>query len=132
MNSSERPRSLTPELIRQLLNHQARADLSSEYVRLMEIYCVVKAGGSAAQIAVTQRLEATECAALTAEIQALSTQPDKTGRIQVLQQEIQEIERSVAHRLAYLRKIQPQEEANVRSCLPLIEHYFATLGQRHD
>jgi hypothetical protein len=132
MNSSERPRSLTPELIRQLLNHQARADLSSEYVRLMEIYCVVKAGGSAAQIAVTQRLEATECAALAAEIQALSTQPDKTGRIQVLQQEIQEVERSVAHRLAYLRKIQPQEEANVRSCLPLIEHYFATLGQRHD
>ena len=55
MDISEIKRSLTPDLIEQLLDPEARVEMSSAYVRLMEIYCVVKAGGVAAQIEVAQQ-----------------------------------------------------------------------------
>ncbi|MGF1458899.1 MAG: hypothetical protein ACFBSG_07710 [Leptolyngbyaceae cyanobacterium] len=125
-------RSLTPELIRQLLHQEARADRSADYVRLMEIYCVVKAGGIKAQIAAAQHLKATECRALQEEITALSATADKTNRIAALHQEIQEVERSTAHRIAYLNNINEVEAANVHSCIALIEAYFARLGQTHE
>ena len=129
MDSFDRQRSLTPALIQQLLDHHVRAEMSSEYVRLMEIYCVVKAGGIATQIEVAHRLEAAERATLQQEIAALTAQADQGNRVRALQQEIIEVQRSVASRLAYLRSIDPQEEAHVRGCMPLIDAYFASLGQ---
>lgn len=120
-------RSLTPELIRQLLDKDTRAELSTDYVRLMEIYCVVRAGGADAQISAAQHLAETERVELLAEIKQLSDQPDQESRIESLRQEITEVERSVGHRIAYLQEIDAGEEANVRSCLPLIEAYFAQL-----
>lgn len=122
-------RSLTPELIPQLLDQNVRAELSAEYVRLMEIYCVVKAGGTLAQIAAAQRLEAAEKSALQAAIAELIAQAAPSPRIEALRQEVQEIERSIAHRIAYLQSIDPQEEVNVRSCAALIDVYFAQLGK---
>ena len=132
MKPSDRTRSLTPKLIHQLLNSHARADLSADYVRLMEIYCVVKAGGVAAQSDVARRLEQSERSALQAEMAALSDQAEMAGRVRALQQEIQEVERSVANRLAYLQNIDPQEETAVRSCITYIDRYFTNLGQTHD
>jgi len=132
MEPSDSPRSLTPELIQTLLNDTARADFSSEYVRLMEIYCVVKAGGVAAQIEVAHRLKQSERLALQAEIDALTKQPDAAGRVESLQQEIEEMEQSIANRVAYLQSIDPQEEAHIRSCMPLIDNYFAHLGKSHE
>lgn len=94
----------------------------------MEIYCVVKIGGTLTQIAAAQRLEATERAALLAEIAEVPTQASTESRVAALRQEIQEVERSVAHRIAYLQSIDPQEERNVHSCLSLIDAHFANLG----
>lgn len=124
---SQVTRSLTPELIRQLLERSARTERSSEYVRLMEIYCVVKAGGVSAQIAAARQLEEKERLTLRQEMALLIQQADPTNRVQALEQEVQEVERSVSHRIAFLKNINPQEEANVRSCLPLIDDYFASL-----
>jgi hypothetical protein len=128
MDTSQGQRSLTPDRVQQLLSEEGRSQSSADYVRLMEIYCVVKAGGTAAQVSAAQRLEATERATLLAEIEALSAQADQTSRIKALHQEIQEVGRSVAHRIAYLHSIDPQEEASVRSCVALIDTYFANLG----
>lgn len=123
------PRSLTPELVCQLLDSQARADRPADYVRLMEIYCVVKVGGVAAQIEAAKRLEQTERENLQAEIATLRSPAAPESRIHALHQEIQELERSIAHRIAFLQQIDPHEESVVRSCLPLIDQYFAELGQ---
>lgn len=128
MDISQVRRSLTPSRVQQLLNEGGRAQQSVDYVRLMEIYCVVKTGGTAAQVLAAQRLEATERAALLAEIAALSAQGDQGSRVAALRQEIQEVERSVAHRIAYLHRIDPQEEASVQSCMTLIDAHFANLG----
>lgn len=127
--TSEVTRSLTPELIRQLLNRDARAEMSADYVRLMEIYCVVKAGGVSAQVEAARRLEQSEQMALQQEIETLMTQPDTAGRVRALQQEVQELKRSVAIRIAYLKSINTQEESSVRSCIPIIDAYFASLGK---
>jgi hypothetical protein len=115
---------LTPDLIRQLLKDDLRAKTPSAYVRLMEIYCVVRGGGAAAQIEAAYHLEQTERSLLLKDIEALTTQPDSEGRIRALQQEIWELERSTASRVHYLRGIDLQEEANVRSCLADINSYF--------
>jgi len=125
---AQRQRSLTPDRIQQLLSDNGRSLSSADYVRLMEIYCVVKAGGTAAQVSAAQRLAATERAALLAEIEELSAQAAQGNRIEALRQEIQEVERSVAHRIAYLHSIDPQEAASVQSCMALIDTYFANLG----
>ncbi|NEQ47991.1 MAG: hypothetical protein F6K00_32450 [Leptolyngbya sp. SIOISBB] len=121
-------RSLTPDFILQVLVQNGSTEFSADYRRLMEIYCVVKIGGTLTQIAAAQRLEATERAALLAEIAAVPTQASTESRVAALRQEIQEVERSVAHRIAYLQSIDPQEERNVHSCLSLIDAHFANLG----
>jgi hypothetical protein len=121
-------RPLTPDLIHQLLARDARAEMPADYVRLMEIYCVVKAGGRVAQIEAARRLEETEKAGLRQEIAELSQQPEAEGRVRALQHEIQELERSIANRISYLAAIAPQEEAMVRQCLPDIDAYFERLG----
>lgn len=127
MPSYDMSRLLTPELICQLLDKDARAGLSTDYVRLMEIYCVVKAGGVNAQVSAARHLEEAERAAMLIEITELSKQTDQASRIESLRQEMAEVERSATHRIAHLSAIDPQEEANVRSCLPLIDVYFANL-----
>ena len=124
------PRSLTPETISQLLAQSPHAELSADYKRLMEIYCVVKTGGTAAQLAAAQQLQATEQAVLEADIAQLSSQAHTENQVAALRQEIQEVQRSVAHRVAYLHSIAPQEEDAVRECLPAIETHFAQLNTR--
>ena len=123
-------RSLTPDRIPQLLAARQSAELAADYVRLMEIYCVVKAGGTAAQVAAARHLEETERAALLAEIADLSHQADQASRVEALRQEIQEVERSVAHRIAYLHSIDSQEEASVQRCMTLIDAHFAERGNQ--
>ncbi|MDB9524546.1 hypothetical protein PN498_00975 [Oscillatoria sp. CS-180] len=130
MTSPGTARSLTPELIRQLLDSDARAEMSSDYVRLMEIYCVVKAGGVAAQIAVARQLQDTEQSMLRQEINALVNQTEMSSRVRALRQEIQELEYSINSRVSYLQSINAQEETNVRSCISIIDNYFANLGNR--
>lgn len=118
-------RSLTPELIQQLLADNGAAECLADYQRLMEIYCVVKVGGTSAQIVAAQRLQEAEQAALEAEIAAVATQANPENRVAALRQEIQEVEYSVTHRINYLHRIDPQEERTVRSCLSLIDAHFA-------
>lgn len=124
METTPTSQPLTRASIRNLLNRDARSPVSADYMRLMEIYCVVKAGGVAAQRAVAQRLEATEKEALLAAVQLLSVQPNTTNQVQALHQEIQELALSVASRLQYLATIDPAEEAIVQDCLPDIDAYF--------
>ena len=136
MENAQANQPLTPELIRHLLANAAHftafeaepTPLMSTYRRLMEIYCVIKAGGIEAQREVAHRLEATERAALLAEIQTLAAQPSMESRVRALQQEIWELEQSVASRLNYLDTIDVQEAAIVQRCLPEIDAYFKALG----
>ena len=129
MDTSETKRSLTPELIERLLAPEARVEMSPAYVRLMEIYCVVKAGGVATQIEVAKQLQQREQTALQKEIAALVHQPPMVSRIEALQQEMREVERSVSNRVVYLQSIDAVEEANVQHCLAMIDGYFANLGK---
>ncbi|MEL6383579.1 MAG: hypothetical protein AAFQ89_14225 [Cyanobacteria bacterium J06626_18] len=124
MKTTPATQPLTPELIRELLQSDAQTRESAEYVRLMEIYCVVKAGGIAEQIEVARRLEALEKAALQEEIKALSEQAGSDNRVQALEQEIQELEQSIAVRIQYLSTIRADEEAIVHSCLSEVDAYF--------
>lgn len=121
MKTTQVDSPLTAERIRGLLMTHPRSHLSPDHIRLMEIYCVVKAGGKAAQTAVAEGLQKQETAVLRAEIQSLSIQPNAESRIQALQQEIQELETAMADRLEYLATITAEEEAAVRHCLPDIE-----------
>ena len=125
------PRSLTPEIISQLLAQQDGTARSAEFERLMEIYCVVKAGGTAAQVTATQQLQATEQTALETEIAHLLSQANTGNQVAALRQEIQEVQRSVAHRVAYLQSIDPQEERTVEDCLPAIDAHFTQVNATH-
>lgn len=127
--ASDISRSLTPDLIEQLLAPEARVEMSPAYVRLMEIYCVVKAGGVATQIEVARQLQQREQTALQQEIATLGHQPPMASRVEALQQEIREVERSVLNRVVYLQSIDATEEANVQRCLAMIDGYFANLGK---
>ena len=127
METTHATQPLTSELIRNLLTQEAQSQMSPAYVRLIEIYCVVKIGGVAMQMEVARKLEETEKTALLKDIQALSAQSGTESRIHALRQEIQELERSVANRLGYLSTIAPQEEAQVRDCLSEIDSYFKSL-----
>jgi hypothetical protein len=97
----------------------------------MEIYCVVKAGGTAAQLAAAQKLQATEQTALEAQITQLLPQANSANQVAALRQEIQEVQRSVAHRVAYLQSIDPQEERTVQDCLSMIDAHFAQVNDPH-
>jgi hypothetical protein len=121
--------ALTPERIDQVLKTAQVSDpLPAEYGRLLEIYCVVKAGGVAVQQAVVERLEAQEQALLDQEIQTLRGQPDSESSIEFLQQEIQELQQAMADRRTYLATIPPAEEAAVRDCIGAIEAHFQAKG----
>ncbi len=121
------PALITPDRIPVLLATVTAGTLPPDYQRLLEIYCVVKAGGVAVQRQVAQRLEETERAAIAVEIQALRAQPhqpDRDSRIRALEQEILELQQSIRDRCAYLGTIQPTEEAAVRQCLATIDSHF--------
>lgn len=125
MEPSPNDLTLTPERIYGALDNTQRGDPPSpEYSRLLEIYCVVKAGGVAIQQSVVTRLEQQEQATLTAEIQALEGQGGNGSQIESLKQEIQELQQAMADRRAYLATVPPEEEAAVRDCLAAIEAYF--------
>ena len=116
---------LTRDRIRALLQAGPTGP-TAEYERLMEVYCVAKAGGIATQVAVAQRLEETETAVLLTEIEAIAAQPDRASRVQALQQEIEELKRSVADRVDYLSALDPQALAVVESCLSEMDAHFAS------
>lgn len=129
MNSPDVRRSLTPELIQRLLNKDARAEMSTDYVRLMEIYCVVKAGGAAAQIAVAKQLQEAEESAMLSEIETLADQIEMGGRVRALKQELRDLEYAMTSRISYLQGIDSREETIVRGCIPIIDDYFSNLTQ---
>lgn len=124
METTPSPTELTADRIRALLAMGPDAVALPEYQRLLEIYCVVKAGGLAAQVAVIQRLETLEAAALAAEIAALQTQAASSNRIQALEQERWELQQSIRDRRHYLSTIHPAEAAAVADCLMDIEAHW--------
>lgn len=119
---------LTPERIRALLKAGTDARATPAYQRLLEIYCVVKAGGLATQVAVAQRLQQQEQAVLNAEIASLRTQANSDSRIQALEQERWELDQAIGDRLHYLSTIHPEEAAALAACLTDIDTHF--LGQQ--
>lgn len=124
---------ITPERIRTLLEQlQGAGPASPDYYRLMEIYCVVKAGGRGAQMEAARQLEQRERAELEAAIQALPPTAVNASRVEALQQEIQELQTAIAQRLSYLKSISTAEEAAVRQCLNDIEAHFQGQGGSHD
>ena len=115
---------LTPDHIRALLGAGADAITTPAYQRLLEIYCVVKAGGLTAQVAVAQRLQQQEQSALDTEIASLRTQANGGSRIQALEQERWELDQAIGDRLHYLSTIRPEEAAAVAACLTDIDAHF--------
>ncbi|MBD0337140.1 MAG: hypothetical protein ICV62_16755 [Cyanobacteria bacterium Co-bin13] len=89
--------------------------------RLMEIYCVVKAGGVQVQTEAAQAHLSRELAQLKAELAEAETQRPNSSRSAILHQEIEDLRRSVHWRLTRLRGIDPNEEAAVAACLTEIE-----------
>ena len=85
-----------------IANHSTEDDtiLLNTYYRLMEIYCMVKAGGVKGQIEAAQTLLAREKVALEAEIAAVNHSDSLPNQISLLQQEILEL--GALHRLANL------------------------------
>jgi hypothetical protein len=116
--------SLTSEQIRALLAAGSAAITTPAYQRLLEIYCVVKAGGLTAQVAVAQRLQQQEQAVLDADIASLRTQAHSDSRIQALEQERWELEQAIGDRLHYLSTIRPEEAVAVAACLAEIDAHF--------
>jgi hypothetical protein len=115
---------LTPERIRALLKAGTDARATPAYQRLLEIYCVVKAGGLTAQVAVAQRLQQQEQTVLEAEIASLRTQAHSDSRIQALEQERWELDQAIGDRLHYLSTIRPEEAVAVAACLAEIDAHF--------
>ncbi|MEO0536882.1 MAG: hypothetical protein AAF215_23855 [Cyanobacteria bacterium P01_A01_bin.123] len=95
-------------------------DVWQDYQRLMEVYCVVKAGGVAVQVEAAQALLQRETTLLEAEIATLF--PEETHhRAAMLRQEIQDLKNSVHWRIEQLQQILPEEEAVVRGVIVAIE-----------
>lgn len=97
-----------------------------QFQKLMEIYCVVKAGGLKVQIEAARAFLNRETAKTEAEIAQLQMQEDPDNQaVQSLHEEIAELHRSVSWRLAILQSIHPDEEAAVNNCLAEIEQWMA-------
>lgn len=140
MKTTPTPVPLATAQILALLSPTLAANPTPAYQRLLEIYCVVKAGGIAAQVATVKRFEAQERADLGAQIAALEagtagteagTDGDcsRDSQRQALAQEVVELERSVGDRLTYLSSILPEEEAAVYQCLAEIEAHLQRQAQ---
>ena len=131
MSFSPSSSSLTPEQIRSILQTLLDAPRSAAemqasdwqtYQRLMEIYCVVQAGGVQVQIEAAQYSLNQQRQELLAQ-----TQPD---RPELLQQELSDLERATAWRIQQLQAIAPEEEAAVKVCFPEIEAFLTAWTTR--
>lgn len=96
-------------------------------VRLMEIYCVVKAGGVQIQVEAAQAHLARETAKLELEISGLESQGLNSRHAA---QDLTELHNSVTWRLALLQDITPEEEAAVVAHLPDLERQLLS-PRRH-
>ncbi|ASC71054.1 hypothetical protein XM38_020040 [Halomicronema hongdechloris C2206] len=119
---------LTPTHIQALL--QEPIPDRQAYGRLMEIYCVVKAGGVRVQIEAASGHLARQQWRLEKTISELSCHHAHHPQIPILRQEVAELRRSVAWRIDFLRTIHPQEEAAVQQHLAAIEAYVAAQGEQ--
>lgn len=129
MHTTPAPALTHPDRVRSLLCHDPAVVASRDYQRLLEIYCVVKAGGLALQMETTERLEQLERAALDAEIAALPIDAGADSRRRALEQEVLELQQSTRDRLAYLRSILPEEAEAVAACLGEIDAHFLQRGR---
>lgn len=91
--------------------------------RVMEIYCVVKAGGVQVQQEAAQAHLARETASITAEMAALQGQ-GADQQIASLRQELTDLEQTVHWRLALLQAIHPDEEEAVAQHLSRLEQHL--------
>lgn len=92
-----------------------------KYQRLMDVYAVVKSGGTVAQIQAANEYRNRERDAITRRLSQLSNQPEATDEYLRLQREAQELESSTRWRISKLKDIQPEEETAVREYLLEIE-----------
>ena len=97
------------------------SDYLDKYQRLMDIYAVVKSGGTEAQIQAAKNHCGREREAITRRLSQLSQQPEATDEYLRLLHESQEIESSTNWRISHLKDIHPEEESAVRDYLPEIE-----------
>jgi hypothetical protein len=89
--------------------------------RLMDIYCVVKAGGVNVQVEAAQAHLHRELTQLKADLAAAEADDPGGSQSHSLLQEIEDLHRSVNWRLTRLQSIDPAEEAAVAACLTEIE-----------
>lgn len=92
-----------------------------KYQRLMDVYAVVKSGGTAAQIQAVNHHWDREREAITRRLNQISNQPEATDEYLRLLHEAQELEHSTRWRINHLKDIHPDEEIAVREYLPEIE-----------
>ncbi|MEM9265795.1 MAG: hypothetical protein AAGA46_09755 [Cyanobacteria bacterium P01_F01_bin.13] len=108
-----------------VLSNPVVKDVDSNYLdkyqRLMDIYAVVKSGGTAAQIQAAKDHCGREREAITRRMNQISKQPEATDEYLRLLHEAQEIESSTHWRINHLKDIHPEEETAVRDYLPEIE-----------
>ncbi|MEA5462906.1 hypothetical protein [Leptothoe sp. PORK10 BA2] len=110
---------------RDVLSHPIVQDVDSTYLdkyqRLMDIYAVVKSGGTEAQIQAAKAYCGREHQAITQRLNQISNQPEATDEYLLLLHEAQELERSTHRRINQLQDIHPEEELAVREHLVDIE-----------
>lgn len=115
------------ELLTQLRQGSASGATSSEtnaaLRRVMEIYCVVKAGGVQVQQEAAQAHLTRETANIKAAIAALQGQ-GADQQITSLRQELADLEQTVHWRLTLLQAIHPDEERVVSQYLSSLEAEF--------
>ncbi|WP_346291486.1 hypothetical protein [Sphaerothrix gracilis] len=104
------------------------ATLTQHHRHLMEVFCVVKAGGVAGQIEAAQALLQREQAELEADLAAAAAAAD-ADRVSAVNQELRELHRSIGWRIDLLQTIHPQDEALVQTHLSHIERVFAAVAQ---
>ncbi|MEM7064069.1 MAG: hypothetical protein AAF572_13005 [Cyanobacteria bacterium P01_B01_bin.77] len=92
-----------------------------KYQRLIDIYTVVKSGGTAAQIQAAHDYWKRERDAITRRLDQISNKPEATDEYLRLLHEAKELENSTHWRIEQLKEIHPEEENAVRGYLPEIE-----------
>ncbi|NJL87753.1 MAG: hypothetical protein HC886_20020 [Leptolyngbyaceae cyanobacterium SM1_1_3] len=96
-------------------------NLWQPYCRLMEIFCVVKSGGVATQMQAAAAMLQHERTPLEADL-AAAILAQEQDRVRVLNQELQELQKSIHWRMTLLKAIHPQDEA-------LVSRYLADIEQ---
>ncbi|NET32245.1 MAG: hypothetical protein F6K19_09600 [Cyanothece sp. SIO1E1] len=114
---------LTADSLQMESSDEPTRELLRAYQHLMEVYCVVRAGGVQVQIEATQLAAAKEKSTIQA---AMTADPEPAD---CLHQELLALQKSVAWRISHLQSITPEDEQAVRNCLPEIETTF-TQGDR--